>query len=264
MLLHGILLYLLWYDRTPLRTSSATTVVDIRLVPATTSARPNTRPASSTPPPTPSSPLDEPAPRPAPASRPARPPRPATPRSKPPRKAVRPTRTSPPPSRPARTSPPSSRPAPTSPPPSRPARASAPPAKPAPPPPAHAGTPEQSAAPAPVTTHATPGETAAKESAGAAALRAHYLGELASAIARNRHYPRLSRRRREEGRVLVGFHIASDGHFEQVRVLESSGRPRLDRAALETVRRTSPFRPPPPTLNEADREIRLPVVFRLQ
>ena len=63
---------------------------------------------------------------------------------------------------------------------------------------------------------------------------------------------------------LVGFHIASDGRFEQVRVLESSGRPRLDRAALETVRRTSPFRPPPPALNEADREIRLPVVFRLQ
>ncbi len=109
-----------------------------------------------------------------------------------------------------------------------------------------------------------PGEAAAKKATEAAALRTHYLGELAAAIARNRHYPRLSRRRREEGRVLVGFHITSDGRFEQVRVLESSGRPRLDRAALETVRRTSPFRPPPPTLREADREIRLPLVFRLQ
>jgi len=124
--------------------------------------------------------------------------------------------------------------------------------------------PERPAAPAPVTTHAIPRETVAKETTGDTALRTRYLGELASAIARNRHYPRLSRRRREEGRVLVGFHIASDGRFEQVRVLESSGRPRLDRAALEMVRRTSPFRPPPPTLNEADREIRLPVVFRLQ
>ncbi len=97
-----------------------------------------------------------------------------------------------------------------------------------------------------------------------ATARTRYLADLATAIKQNRHYPRLSRRRREEGRVLIGFHIASDGHFEQVRVLESSGQPRLDRATLETVRRTSPFRPPPDAMNEADREIRLPVVFRLQ
>lgn len=244
MLLHGALLYLLWYDRVPLRTSSASAVVDVRLVPAAVSTRPDARPARSAPPPSPPSPLSERVPRPAPVPRPARPPRPATPPPKPPRRPARPARTPPPPSRPV--------------------RASAPPARPAPPPPAHAGKPDRPAAPVPLTTHAIPRESASKEAAEADALRTHYLAELAAAITQNRHYPRLSRRRREEGRVLVGFHIASDGRFEQVRVLESSGRPRLDRVALETVRRTSPFRPPPPALNEANREIRLPVVFRLQ
>ncbi len=112
-------------------------------------------------------------------------------------------------------------------------------------------------------TSSLPQHTPALSASAKAAEHRDYLGALATAIAHNRHYPRLSRRRGEEGRVVVGFHIAADGRLEAVRVLESSGRPRLDRAAVQTVQRTSPFRPPPSSLTPDEREIRLPVVFRL-
>ncbi|MCX7673186.1 MAG: energy transducer TonB [Thiobacillaceae bacterium] len=50
-------------------------------------------------------------------------------------------------------------------------------------------------------------------------------------------YPALSRRLGEEGRVLLRVYVLPDGSAGQVQVRESSGHERLDRAALETVRR---------------------------
>lgn len=50
-------------------------------------------------------------------------------------------------------------------------------------------------------------------------------------------YPMLARRRGWEGWVLVGLRVAPDGSPRDVRVLESSGFPLLDRAALDTLAR---------------------------
>lgn len=50
-------------------------------------------------------------------------------------------------------------------------------------------------------------------------------------------YPRLSRRLREEGRVLLDVLILADGTVREARLRRSSGHPRLDGAALEAVRR---------------------------
>jgi len=49
-------------------------------------------------------------------------------------------------------------------------------------------------------------------------------------------YPRLSRRRGEEGTVLLQLMVRKDGSVAQVRIKQSSGYPRLDQAALEAVR----------------------------
>jgi protein TonB len=50
-------------------------------------------------------------------------------------------------------------------------------------------------------------------------------------------YPVLSKRRGEQGRVLLRVLVAADGTAERVELAKSSGAERLDHAALETVRR---------------------------
>lgn len=50
-------------------------------------------------------------------------------------------------------------------------------------------------------------------------------------------YPQLSRRRREEGRVLLDVFIRADGGVGDVKLKRSSGFTRLDDAAIEAVRR---------------------------
>jgi protein TonB len=49
-------------------------------------------------------------------------------------------------------------------------------------------------------------------------------------------YPALSRRLREEGRVLLRVLVNASGHAEQVEIRTGSGHPRLDQAAAQTVR----------------------------
>ena len=61
------------------------------------------------------------------------------------------------------------------------------------------------------------------------------------------------------GTAVVAFRIASNGAARSVRLVKSAGHSALDRAALATVRRASPFPPPPPG---AGRAFRVPVSFR--
>lgn len=50
-------------------------------------------------------------------------------------------------------------------------------------------------------------------------------------------YPPLARRNGEQGRVLLRVHVTAGGAAEAVELRTSSGSPRLDQAALETVKR---------------------------
>lgn len=50
-------------------------------------------------------------------------------------------------------------------------------------------------------------------------------------------YPPLARRNGEQGRVLLRVHVTAGGVAEAVELRTSSGSPRLDQAALETVKR---------------------------
>ncbi|MEJ2629885.1 MAG: energy transducer TonB [Acidihalobacter sp.] len=50
-------------------------------------------------------------------------------------------------------------------------------------------------------------------------------------------YPSLSRRLREEGRVVLDVYILADGRVGEIRLRRSSGHPRLDEVALDAVRR---------------------------
>lgn len=50
-------------------------------------------------------------------------------------------------------------------------------------------------------------------------------------------YPALSRRLAEQGRVVLRVHVEADGRAAEVQLHTSSGSPRLDQSALDTVRR---------------------------
>lgn len=50
-------------------------------------------------------------------------------------------------------------------------------------------------------------------------------------------YPAISRRLAEQGRVVLRVHVEADGRAGEVQLQTSSGSPRLDQSALDTVRR---------------------------
>jgi len=71
-------------------------------------------------------------------------------------------------------------------------------------------------------------------------------------------YPPMARKMRWSGKVVVAFIIAEDGTVHNIRVLETSGFPILDKGAAETVRNTAPFPKPP-----VRAEIVVPIRFNM-
>jgi len=76
-------------------------------------------------------------------------------------------------------------------------------------------------------------------------------------------YPRISRRRGEEGRVVLRVRVLGDGSAGAIEVAERSGHPRLDDAARDAVRswRFVPARRGDTTV---DSWLHVPIVFRLE
>jgi len=71
-------------------------------------------------------------------------------------------------------------------------------------------------------------------------------------------YPPTARRLGWEGKVVVAFHLLSDGSVRDVRVVQGSGHAALDRGAIDAVRNASPFPRSP-----VEAEVITPVVYRL-
>ena len=92
----------------------------------------------------------------------------------------------------------------------------------------------------------------------------HYLAALVAKIDRRKYYPAGSRRRGEEGRVVVRFVLQKGGELTDLSIVESSGSRRLDAAALRTLRRVSPFRPIPENLAREHWPITVPIAFSLR
>lgn len=76
-------------------------------------------------------------------------------------------------------------------------------------------------------------------------------------------YPRLSRRRGEQGRVLLRVRVLASGLPEHIEVARSSGHPRLDEAAGETVAQWR-FTPARRGETAVDSWLLVPIEFRLE
>jgi protein TonB len=100
------------------------------------------------------------------------------------------------------------------------------------------------------------GQTAGRQATGTgqslsperrAALQAEWSAAIQTRIARHQSYPAGNH---GEGRVKVQMVIYRSGHLGEVTLAASSGRPALDAAALQAVRRAAPFPPAPAGLDE--------------
>lgn len=94
--------------------------------------------------------------------------------------------------------------------------------------------------------------------------RRAYLAALAAAINRKKYYPRLAKRRREQGSVVVSFVVERDGRLSDVKIVSSSTIDRLDQAALKTLHRISPFKPIPASVKRERWQISVPIEYRLR
>jgi len=76
-------------------------------------------------------------------------------------------------------------------------------------------------------------------------------------------YPPLARRMGWQGKVVLSFQINRKGEVAEITLIQSSGYPELDEEGIATLRRASPFSPPPVTYEEK-LEVEIPLVFRLE
>jgi protein TonB len=112
-------------------------------------------------------------------------------------------------------------------------------------------------------------ETAASSGAGAgvgpadeASLRTAYVNEyflfIKERIVRNLVFPPAARRMGWSGKVLISFVVCRDGQVSEIRIVESTGYPVLDRSAVDTIRKVAPFPKAP-----VEAELTMPIVYRL-
>ena len=91
-------------------------------------------------------------------------------------------------------------------------------------------------------------------------------GWLSEAILRRveelKRYPASARVDRAEGKAVVKAVINEDGSLGEVEVIQSSGYPALDKAAIETMRQAAPFHLPHP-LGQPRMTIKIPMSYRL-
>lgn len=76
-------------------------------------------------------------------------------------------------------------------------------------------------------------------------------------------YPRISRRMGEEGRVMLRVHVGADGKPLEVTIAKSSGYPRLDEIARDTVLRSWRFVPARQGDQAVAGTVRVPIDFTL-
>lgn len=100
-----------------------------------------------------------------------------------------------------------------------------------------------------------------KTSSSGNAAVSNYPGKVASKLRRTLRYPPAARKDRLRGEVQVAFTVSSAGGVAAVRVARSSGFSVLDQAAIEAVRRASPFPPIPADAGRSSWSFTVPLAF---
>lgn len=94
-------------------------------------------------------------------------------------------------------------------------------------------------------------------------IKLAYLRQLRIQIDKNKKYPKISKRLNEQGKVLISFRILKSGLITNIKLLTSSGKKRLDKAALNAIYKTVKFKEFGKQINKEFMDITLPIQFRL-
>jgi protein TonB len=102
------------------------------------------------------------------------------------------------------------------------------------------------------------------DSAGTSvATQQSYMASLRRLLESEKKYPPLARSLGQQGKVVLRFLVARDGRLSQAQVVESSGVPALDRAAIDLIgdlERAPPF---PSEMTEEQLVVTVPLVYSL-
>ena len=88
-----------------------------------------------------------------------------------------------------------------------------------------------------------------------------YKTELREEINKNKTYPTISRKLKEQGKVIVSFRVMKNGLFENIKLNGSSNIKRLDEAALNALYETKKFKPFENEINKEFVDFELPLEF---
>lgn len=95
-------------------------------------------------------------------------------------------------------------------------------------------------------------------------LKNQYLHALRAKINENKHYPRISKRLKEQGVATISFRVLKNGNFINIKVLKTSSKKRLDKAALEAISDTNSFMAFDKKIKASYMDIIIPIEFKLQ
>uniref|UniRef100_UPI0040487789 energy transducer TonB n=1 Tax=Aliarcobacter sp. TaxID=2321116 RepID=UPI0040487789 len=88
-----------------------------------------------------------------------------------------------------------------------------------------------------------------------------YASRLREEINKNKKYPTMSKKLKEEGKVIVSFKVLKNGQFENISILLSSNKERLDKAALNALYDTKEFEAFDKSIKKEFLEFNLPLEF---
>jgi protein TonB len=106
-------------------------------------------------------------------------------------------------------------------------------------------------------------ESSAAGGSGDFGSKTTYLDMVRIKIEKQKKYPESAQQRNIEGQVTVEFSITLDGRITDPCVSKSSGHPLLDLAAIDAVKKASPFSSPPREFFTEAIHINLPIRFEL-
>jgi TonB family protein len=95
-------------------------------------------------------------------------------------------------------------------------------------------------------------------------LRRGFHEKIWQKVAKAKYYPRIARKRGFEGEPIVRFTLDKDGSLTSIKLIKDSKYEILNNAALETIRRGTPYPPIPKPLGKFSISFNLPISYMLE
>ena len=95
-------------------------------------------------------------------------------------------------------------------------------------------------------------------------LRRGFHKKIWQKVAKAKYYPRIARARGFEGAPIVSFTLDKDGSLTSIKLIKDSKYEILNNAALETIRRGTPYPPIPKPLGKFSISFNLPISYMLE